>query len=335
MSDAELRKLISTAPGRVYSISTSCRSRRDRAGVSRPRVRERRRHAAADVRENDTRADVRFTVVEGPQIIVDHVIIAGNRRISARRSSAKLRPAGEPLGEAGGRQSRAQSQSLGCSGACRSRRSRTPARPVATSWSGRRVAGRRRDLPGRRRGGYFVRPTAEGGLPRIGSKATPRGSIPGHAAESVGQEPHDHVVHACQPAYAGSADDRCRAGAAADSKQLRVPRISRARVYREPRSVRRRRDADNRHCRASVPTSFNFARKVVQAQIGNRLSDLYTVTGAYQFQRTRLFDIRAPEDDEAWLIDRLFPQVRLEVLSARSSGQPRSHRSARSRTGTQ
>jgi hypothetical protein len=39
------------------------------------------------------------------------------------------------------------------------------------------------------------------------------------------------------------------------------------------------------------------------------------VTGAYQFQRTRLFDIRAPADDEAWLIDRLFPQIRLSKFS--------------------
>jgi outer membrane translocation and assembly module TamA len=61
--------------------------------------------------------------------------------------------------------------------------------------------------------------------------------------------------------------------------------------------------------------SFNFARKVVQAQVGNRLSDLYTVSGAYSFQRTRLFDIRASENEEAWLIDRLFPQVRISKFS--------------------
>jgi outer membrane protein assembly factor BamA len=72
--------------------------------------------------------------------------------------------------------------------------------------------------------------------------------------------------------------------------------------------------------------SFNFARKVVQAQVGNRLTDLYTVTGAYTFQRTRLFDIRASEDEEAWLIDRLFPQVRLSKFSGtvlRDSRDPR------------
>jgi outer membrane protein insertion porin family len=61
--------------------------------------------------------------------------------------------------------------------------------------------------------------------------------------------------------------------------------------------------------------SFNFARRVVQAQIGNRLSDLYTVSGAYSFQRTHLFDIRASADEEPWLIDRLFPQVRISKFS--------------------
>jgi outer membrane translocation and assembly module TamA len=39
------------------------------------------------------------------------------------------------------------------------------------------------------------------------------------------------------------------------------------------------------------------------------------VTAAYSFQRTRLFDIRASEDEEPWQIDRLFPQVRLSKFS--------------------
>jgi outer membrane translocation and assembly module TamA len=54
---------------------------------------------------------------------------------------------------------------------------------------------------------------------------------------------------------------------------------------------------------------------VIQAQVGRSLSPLYTATGAYSFQRTKLFDIKASPDDEAWLIDRLFPQVRLSKFS--------------------
>ena len=63
--------------------------------------------------ENDTRADVRFSIVEGPQIIVDHVIIAGNRRISTQtiEQEVVLRE-GEPLGDAAVVQSRANLNAL-------------------------------------------------------------------------------------------------------------------------------------------------------------------------------------------------------------------------------
>jgi hypothetical protein len=66
-----------------------------------------------------------------------------------------------------------------------------------------------------------------------------------------------------------------------------------------------------------IRSSFNFSRRVIQAQVGRSLSPLYTATGAYSFQRTRLFDIRASADDEAWLIDRLFPQVGCRSSRAR------------------
>ena len=86
--------------------------------------------------------------------------------------------------------------------------------------------------------------------------------------------------------------------------------------YREPRVLRTSAEVLlTGIVEQAFRPSFNFARKVVQAQMGNRLSDLYTVTGAYSFQRTRLFDIRASEDEEPWLIDRLFPQVRLSKFS--------------------
>jgi outer membrane translocation and assembly module TamA len=86
--------------------------------------------------------------------------------------------------------------------------------------------------------------------------------------------------------------------------------------YREPRLFRTSADIlVTGIVEQAFRPSFNFARRVVQAQVGNRLSDLYTVSGAYSFQRTRLFDIRASEDEEPWLIDRLFPQVRISKFS--------------------
>ena len=53
----------------------------------------------ATLADNDTRANVRFAISEGPQVIVDHVIIVGNERTSAETIERELllRP-GEPLG---------------------------------------------------------------------------------------------------------------------------------------------------------------------------------------------------------------------------------------------
>ncbi|MDP7573133.1 MAG: POTRA domain-containing protein, partial [Myxococcota bacterium] len=49
--------------------------------------------------ESGTTADVRFLVREGPQVLVDHVLVVGNRQISVAsiRAEMVLRP-GEPLG---------------------------------------------------------------------------------------------------------------------------------------------------------------------------------------------------------------------------------------------
>jgi outer membrane protein insertion porin family len=49
--------------------------------------------------EDDTRADVVFRIAEGPQAIVDHIIILGNRRISTRIIERELLlREGQPLG---------------------------------------------------------------------------------------------------------------------------------------------------------------------------------------------------------------------------------------------
>ena len=49
--------------------------------------------------DGDTRANVLFAITEGPQVIVDHVIIVGNRRTSTSTIQRELTlRSGEPLG---------------------------------------------------------------------------------------------------------------------------------------------------------------------------------------------------------------------------------------------
>jgi hypothetical protein len=65
-------------------------------------------------REDGTRVDLEFTIGEGPRILVDHVIIVGNRRTDPEviRRELRLRP-GEPLGLADRMESQRRLGALG------------------------------------------------------------------------------------------------------------------------------------------------------------------------------------------------------------------------------
>jgi outer membrane protein insertion porin family len=63
-----------------------------------------------------------------------------------------------------------------------------------------------------------------------------------------------------------------------------------------------------------IRSSFNFARRSLSADVARRFSRTVSATGSYQLQRTRLFDLKlSPEDQQ--LIPRLFTQFRLSSFS--------------------
>ena len=91
---------MTTAPDRPYSEGE--------IGVDRDRIDLEYRNRGYEsvvvdpevtLADNGTRADVRFAITEGPQVIVDHVIIVGNQRTSTETIEREvlLRP-GQPLG---------------------------------------------------------------------------------------------------------------------------------------------------------------------------------------------------------------------------------------------
>jgi outer membrane protein assembly complex protein YaeT len=65
----------------------------------------------------------------------------------------------------------------------------------------------------------------------------------------------------------------------------------------------------------AVRSSFNFRRRGVQSQWTERLKRHFTIVGSYSFSTTELYDERISEEDRPD-IDRLFPQVRLSIFSA-------------------
>src|SRR5206468_8134530 len=94
-------------------------------------------------------------------------------------------------------------------------------------------------------------------------------------------------------------------------------------TYREPRAIGLNADLS---LAAAVEqgrrSSFNFARKGVNAEIGRRLGPGLRAYGRYSFGTTRTFDERLSLEDQA-RIDRLFPQVRLSGFSAGMSRDTR------------
>jgi outer membrane protein assembly complex protein YaeT len=82
-------------------------------------------------------------------------------------------------------------------------------------------------------------------------------------------------------------------------------------TYREPRLFNTGGDAFiTATLEQQIRSSFNFARRGVNAGLAGHVTHDVSVSGSYQIQGTRLFDETIPSDQQL-NIDRLFPQIRL------------------------
>jgi outer membrane protein insertion porin family len=87
-------------------------------------------------------------------------------------------------------------------------------------------------------------------------------------------------------------------------------------TFREPRVFNTAADAfltaivEQQH-----RSSFNFARRGFNAEIGRRFTSAFSLLGSYQINDTELFDEKIDVADQP-LIDRLFPQILLSSFSA-------------------
>ena len=319
LTDADFRKVMSTAPGRAYSALEVVGDRDQIVQLYRNRGFESVTVTPRPVfAENDTLADVRFTIVEGAQIIVDHVIIAGNRRISTQTIEREIvLRTGEPFGEAAVVQSRAnlntlelfrrvQIEALAHSGETRRdvlvRVEEAPATAVAVG--------------GGVEGMTVLRPTGVGGVAEDRFQLTPRGSFQISRRNLWGKNRSISLFTRVSLRTRDTQEQLQFDPTQPIQSSYGFHEYRVLTTYREPRAFGTSAEVVvTGIIEQDIRSSFNFSRRVIQAQVGRSLSPLYTATGAYSFQRTKLFDIKASADDEAWLIDRLFPQVRLSKFS--------------------
>jgi outer membrane protein insertion porin family len=275
--------------------------------------------------EGDTRADVAFRITEGSQVVVHHIIIVGNRRISTRIIERELLlHEGEPLGYTAlvesrqrlfalGMFRRAQIELLGKGG--ETERDVL----VEVEESPPTVIG----FGGGLEGGSLLR-TGESGVAEEQFEVAPRGFFQIGRRNLWGKNrrvdlftrlavrPRDPPAVQVTPPTPGEPLEPPLEDFGGRFYEYRV-----LGQFREPRAFETPADVVvTGLVEQARRSSFNFARKEARVEAGFRLSRIYSAIGLYSFQQTRLFDERFTPDAPPPLIDRLFPEVRLSKMSA-------------------
>ncbi|HKC55192.1 MAG TPA: POTRA domain-containing protein [Vicinamibacterales bacterium] len=322
-SDAELRAPLATAPGKTYS-ELDVASDRDRIDLEyRNRGYE---TVVVDpgvmLAEGDTLANVLFSITEGPQVIVDHVIVVGNRRtsLSTIQRELTLRP-GEPLGYAARIESQQRLSALGLfrrvnitelTHESESRRDvlvQVEEAPPTTISYGAGLEGQ-----------TILRPTGPNGQAEERFELAPRGSFEIARNNLWGKnrsvdlftraslKPRDVLAADTNAAVAEPVTNSSKYG----FNEYRV-----LGTYREPKLFNSPADLlVTAILDQAKRSSFNFRTREVRGEAGMHVTRFVSVAGRYAFQHTKLFDEKfAPDDPVVPLIDRLFPQVRLSKFS--------------------
>ena len=319
LADAQLHGFMTTAPERPYSegdivaardrIDLEYRNRGYENVVVNPTV---------SLANNGTRADIRFEITEGPQVIVDDVIIVGNQRTSTETIERELllRP-GEPLGFSARIESQQRLAALGLF-------RRVVIEELRQGAEGRRdVLVQVEEAPpttidygGGVEGGTRLRPTGESGRAEEHFELAPRGffqvgrrNIGGknravNLFTRVSLRSRDTII-----SDGGLLVDRAFQGSYGFNEYRVLATYREPRAFSSPADVMVTGILDQ-----AIRSSFNFITREVRAEAGLRLGGRYTAAGRYSYEHTRLFNERFT-DAEKPLIDRVFPQVRLSKFS--------------------
>jgi outer membrane protein insertion porin family len=317
LSAAELTDLLKTSNGQPYSqvqvagdrdrLDLEYRNRGYETVVVNPDV---------TLAEGDTRADIVFTISEGPQVLVDHVIILGNERTSAAIIDRELllRP-GQPLGYSARLESQQRLSALGLF-----RRVSITELPHAAEPQ-RDVLVQVEEAP----------PTTigYGGGLEVGSalrrdeggETVERFEFVPRAFFEIGRRNmwgKNRSVNLFTRVALRSQDIVLTDNGLGLEDQPEGLGFNEYRVYgtyREPKAFNTRADLLLTGILDQARrASFNFRTREVRAETGLRLSPKYSLAGRYSLERTELFD-ETFNPDEQPLIDRLFPQVRLSKFS--------------------
>lgn len=257
-----------------------------------------------------TIADLHFKVVEGPQVVVDHILIVGNTRTdpSVIEHELLIKP-GKPLGTADVLESRRR---LGALGIFRRvyitelpHGSPTHRDVLVT------VEEAQQTTIGYGGGGQLdrrLRPTGPGGQAQEAYEFAPRGFFE-IDRRNLGGRNRSASLYA---RLSLRPNDQVGDTSAFGFSEYRV-----VGTYRALGVFPRGGDfTSTAAIEQGVRSSFNFTRKGVNADLSRQLSRGVRVSGRYALSTTRIFDENLLGSDlSPIIIDRAFPQVRLSTFS--------------------
>lgn len=311
--ESALRPLLNLTPGRpFYRPQLDA----DRDAIERHYRNEGYRNVRADavttLNDEGERLDVRWQIVEGPRTLVDRVLVSGNVRTSVDliRDEIPLEP-GSPLGDEALIESQRRLAMLGlfrrvrilelshAGSTARDILIEIEEAPVTTiDYGGGIEAGRR------------LR-TGDGAQAEERIDVAPRAFFQISRRNLWGKNRSVTLFTrvSLRPRDPGTDSEPGDEGGYGFNEYRVVG------TFREPRVFDRAGDVQlTGFLEQAIRSSFNFARRGVRLDYGRRISDSVTATGRYSFDRTRLFDIRIDTETQL-LVDRLFPQVRLSMLT--------------------
>lgn len=253
-----------------------------------------------------------FTIVEGRQLIVDHVIVTGNSRVHTDTimRMVTLR-AGEPYGQAARSESLRQLNEMAIF-----RRVSISAVPAHASDDRVDVVVLVEESPATTIGyggglefGRSTRTVVDGFEDRF--EIAPRGFFEVGRRNLFGGNRSINLFSRLSLRPRNDPEDPERDGRGFGISEYRVTGS-----YREARAWRSNTDlVVSTSVERAIRTSFTYERRGVTAEALRRLTSRTTLFGRYALDSTRLFDTRISEEDQP-LIDRLFPQIRLSSFSA-------------------
>ena len=315
LTEAQIRGFLTISPARAYNeaevatdrdrIDLEYRNRGYDGVVVQPRV---------TLAEGDTRADVTFGITEGPQAIVDHVIILGNNRTREETITRELTlKAGDPIGYTALLESQQRLSALGLF-------RRIQITQVSHPGEGRRdLLIRVEEAPpttfdygGGIEGGVRTR-TSETGSAEERFEVAPRGFFGIGRRNLWGKNRAVNLFARVSLRSRDITGTDTEPVAPTSDYGFNEYRIFG--TFREPRLFNTRADGLlTASFEQGIRSSFNFTTRAVRAELGMRLGGRFSMAGRYSFERTKLFDQKFDPEEEP-LIDRLFPQVRLSTVS--------------------